>query len=128
MWAAFALFCLALPIGAYAQGAGLPRSLLLAGVTLGLLWAAWRPLLGRGRRAPRRLHWNAAGQFSLELADGSVDAVQLQAGSLASSRWLWLVLRGSNHYRLFFDRQRSDACAFAAIRRRLRTFPPSGSL
>jgi hypothetical protein len=62
------------------------------------------------------------------LADGSVVAVQLQPGSLVSSRWLWLVLRGCNRYHLFIDRHHSDPGAFAAIRRRLRTFPPAGGL
>lgn len=128
MLAGFVLFCLSLPVATWAQGAGPLRCVLLAGATVPLVATAARLLLGRGSRAPQRLDWDPDGQFSLVLADGRVEAVQLQPGSLASSRWLWLVLRGSNHYHLFVDRQRSDPGAFAAIRRRLRTFPQAGGL
>jgi hypothetical protein len=62
------------------------------------------------------------------LADDTLEPVQLQHTSLASARWLWLVLRGSNRYTLFLDRQAADPADFAALRRQLRTFPPNAGL
>ncbi len=126
--AVLTLFCCALPLAAWAQGAGWVRTLVLAGLLVPVLLQAAGNLLGRGPRAPRQLNWDGQGRFSLYLADGTLEPVLLQPASRASARWIWLVLRGSNRYSLFLDRQAADPADFAALRRQLRTFPSSAGL
>lgn len=79
-------------------------------------------ILLRGPQAPRRLQWDGQGGYSLDLAGGYREPVHIHRASLASARWLWLVVRGQRRYTLFMDRQRVDPAAFAALRRQLRTF------
>ncbi len=79
-------------------------------------------ILLRGPQAPRRLQWDGQGGYSLDLAGGYREPVCIHRASLASARWLWLVVRGQRRYTLFMDRQRVDPAAFAALRRQLRTF------
>jgi hypothetical protein len=79
-------------------------------------------ILLRGPQAPRRLQWDGAGGYSIDLAGGYREPVTVHRASLASSRWLWLVVQGRRSYTLFMDRQRVDPAAFAALRRQLRTF------
>ena len=126
--AVLTLFCCALPLAAWAQGAGWVRTLVLAGLLVPVLLQAAGNLLGRGPRAPRQLSWNGQGQFSLCLADGTLEPVLLLPSSRTSARWIWLVLRGGNRYSLFLDRQAADSADFAALRRQLRTFPSSAGL
>lgn len=79
-------------------------------------------ILLRGPQAPRRLQWDGQGGYSIDLAGGYREPVNIQRASLASARWLWLVVRGQRRYTLFVDRQGVDPLAFAALRRQLRTF------
>jgi hypothetical protein len=122
------VFCCALPVAAWAQGAGWVRTLVLACLLVPVLLQAAGSLLVLGPRAPQQLSWDGQGQFSLCLADGTLEPVQLRPTSMVSARWLWLVLRGSNRYTLFLDRQAAHPADFAALRRQLRTFPASAGL
>jgi hypothetical protein len=79
-------------------------------------------ILLRGPQAPRRLQWDGQGGYSIDLAGGYREPVTVHRASLASARWLWLVVQGRRRYTLFLDRQGVDPSAYAALRRQLRTF------
>ena len=79
-------------------------------------------ILLRGPQAPRRLQWDGQGGYSIDLAGGYRESIHVDRASLASARWLWLVVRGRRRYTLFIDRRRVDPAVYAALRRQLRTF------